>query len=161
MQRMLSLFVKFLKVETVFIPNVNWDYMWGFPGFFMTAKDAVHDEKLSDYKLNVHGPSNFNEIIRESRYFTGNFNYIKVHQYGVPIKHEGNQRYVAKPNGMRYWTTADFMESDELNVDIFQHFDLNNKNEMLSYVWIPPQQRGKFLAEKAVELGCKPGLQFK
>ena len=160
-QRMLSLYVKLVKVDTVFIPSNNWDYMWGFPGLFMTAKDSIHDVNLSDFKINVHGPSNFNDVLREARYFMNRLSYIGVHQYGVKSQNDNKNRYEAKPNGMRYWTTTDYMESDELNVDVIQNFDINMKNEMLSYVWIPPLQKGKFLAEKAIKLGCKPGIDFK
>ena len=52
------------------------------------------------------------------------------------------------------------MKDDEIEVDILCH---NNEKgeEMISYICVPSQKRGKFLNKEAAKLGCVPKLHFR
>ena len=55
---------------------------------------------------------------------------------------------------------SNWMKDDELTVDIIWNKNTNGE-EMLSYICLPTQKRGKFLNKEALKLGWVPKLHFR
>jgi hypothetical protein len=113
--------LKLGKVRNVFIPETASDHFGGFPGFYNSRWEFNPELKANDEKMSVYGPSDFDTLITETRYFMGHFSQLKIHKYGNE-DYDYDSQFVKRARGIRHVKTTDFMQNEELKVDIFQNF---------------------------------------
>jgi len=77
--------MKFGKIKHVFLPSLHPDYFAGFPGFFLSAREAMnaHADEKSDFGLMVVGPENVRDKMSLSTSFTGDY-YTHLDVFEMP-----------------------------------------------------------------------------
>lgn len=66
--------MKFGKVKLVFVPSLNPDNFAGFPGFFLSAREALTQEiGQPPMRMILVGPQNTKQTMERSTSFTGDY----------------------------------------------------------------------------------------
>ena len=60
--------MKFTKTKHVFLPSLKPDYFSGFPGFYLSSREAMadHKAKLELNKIEVIGPKGLHQALNLS-----------------------------------------------------------------------------------------------
>ncbi|RBQ23729.1 Ribonuclease Z [Candidatus Methanobinarius endosymbioticus] len=127
-----------MKIDKIFISHLHGDHILGLPGLIQSMGFRGRD---SENPLHIYGPigiKNIKKAIFELGHFFVDFPVI-IHE----IENTG-------------MTTNIIFENDEYAVECIKtHHNINN----LSYS-IYEKKKPRFLREKAIELGVKPGPDF-
>jgi ribonuclease BN (tRNA processing enzyme) len=98
--------MKFGKVRYVFLSSLHPDYYGGFPGFYLSAREAQSAD-LSNMRVSVFGPKLIRKLIQQGYSFYSNVNQLEIFDYGLMA---GNNREYKSVDG----TSFRFEEVDKL-----------------------------------------------
>ncbi len=90
--------MKFGKVRYVFLSSIHSDYYSGFPGFYLSSREATND--LALFKIGVFGPKSLKQTLLNSISFIGGLRNIEVFEYGSLNRYlteQGNLNFIEKP----------------------------------------------------------------
>ena len=178
--------MKFNKVRYVFLSSMHPDQYSGFPGFYLSSREAAND--VSQFKIGVVGPKSLQKTLLNSISFIGGLRSIEVFEYGALNKYlteVGNYNFISKPyvskDKMNKITknqvveeeksteeskssdeTSNFFEDEFLKVIPVESKSLIERSiESYSFICIPKQGPGKFQPKIAQDLGCLPKTHFR
>lgn len=72
--------MKFNKVKNVFISHLHPDYFGGFPGFYLSSREASSVD-LMNFKISVYGPVGIGKAIYAGRPFIGSLVHMDTIEY--------------------------------------------------------------------------------
>jgi ribonuclease BN (tRNA processing enzyme) len=73
--------MKFKNVRYVFLSSLHPDYYGGFPGFYLSSREAMGGD-FSTFKMGVVGPPLLKKMLHKARAFTGSLNLMEIYEYG-------------------------------------------------------------------------------
>ena len=74
--------MKFAKVRYVFLSSLHPDHYGGFPGFYLSAREAQAQD-LSNMRVSVFGPKMIRKLIQQGFSFYSNVNQLEIFDYGL------------------------------------------------------------------------------
>ena len=78
--------LKFHKINTVFFSSSNVDYISGFPGFYLSARDGSPDKQK--LLMDAYGPSGIKAFIQKCRGLIINYEDISTHEFSFPLSEQ-------------------------------------------------------------------------
>lgn len=94
--------MRFKSVRYVFLSSVHPDYYGGFPGFYLSSREAAYGASdLQNFRIGVLGPKLLLDMLKQGRSFIGPLNFMEVYDY------EQMDRYVTEKyynNSINYIT---------------------------------------------------------
>lgn len=144
--------------EVLRLESGVYDHMGGIPGFFLTNREFNPQLKQNAEIVNFFGPTGFTEVMQEAKYFIGPMNQMKIYEYGDPKTHQ-NHGFIKVKSGLRNINFTEGLKDEDIKIDVIQNINKYNQ-EILSFIGVPNQKRGKFLPQKALEFGCIPNKHF-
>lgn len=74
--------MKFNKVRYVFLSSIHPDYYAGFPGFYLSSREAMQAE-LQNFKIGVMAPKGtVKDLVMQGQSFLGGISLMEVFEYG-------------------------------------------------------------------------------
>lgn len=68
--------MKFQKVNYVFVPSLSPDHFAGFPGFFLSAREACNFVDFKEkFQITMIGPTHLSSTMEKSVSFTGDYHH--------------------------------------------------------------------------------------
>jgi ribonuclease Z len=151
--------VRLAKLRNVFLTELRAHTLGGLPGMILTVSDAGKDA------LHIYGPEGTKQFMHATRFFLFRPKFqLETHDLVSPAAASSASATETKP------VYAD----DEVRVIAIplrargghkrklndEQLLMEGANDAVSYVVETPEQRGKFLVQKAVELGVPKGALF-
>ncbi len=72
--------MKFNKVKNIFISNMHPDFFGGFPGFYLSSREATVVE-LKNFRISVHGPVGLRKAVYAGRPFIGTLTHLETVEF--------------------------------------------------------------------------------
>ena len=72
--------MKFNKVRYIFLSSLHPDHYAGFPGFYLSAREASQAD-LQSFRVTVFGPKGIKSLIKQGYTFYSNLNQLEIFDY--------------------------------------------------------------------------------
>jgi ribonuclease BN (tRNA processing enzyme) len=72
--------MKFNKVRYIFLSSLHPDHYAGFPGFYLSAREAYGGE-IRLFKVSVFGPRGLRSLVKKGAHFYSNIANLEIFQY--------------------------------------------------------------------------------
>ncbi len=72
--------MKFNKVRYIFLSSLHADHYSGFPGFYLSAREASASD-LPNFRVAVVGPRGLKKLIKKGHTFYSNISQLEVFTY--------------------------------------------------------------------------------
>jgi ribonuclease Z len=77
--------MKFNKVRYIFLSSLSPDHYAGFPGFYLSAREACGSD-LQNFRVSVFGPKNLRKLIKKGSTFYSNVSQLEIFEYSGMTK---------------------------------------------------------------------------
>ena len=151
--------LKFGKVKVVFVPSTNPDHFGGFPGFFLSSRESKNEvDAGAKTKTLLVAPFGTIKLLEKSVSFMGEYcqdlNVVELPQdlHSQPMEE--------CKEGVLTYDDEHVIYKDEL-ITIYPLVANGDGGVCYSYIGVPVRGNGKFLPQKALQLGCNPKLHFR
>jgi ribonuclease BN (tRNA processing enzyme) len=72
--------MRFNKVKHVFVSSLHPDHFGGFPGFYLSSREASFGD-TEPFKIAVYGPKGLRNVIQYARPFIGTLHHLDSYEY--------------------------------------------------------------------------------
>jgi hypothetical protein len=86
--------VKFIKLQKVFLSSMQPQHFSGFPGLYLTCREATTD--YNKFNILLHGPKGLYDLIGTCKPFLTNLTHIKVLEYKIKQNRQINKEEESK-----------------------------------------------------------------